>query len=452
VLGNIDQYSGRPTAYDAATKTVYVVDSSLNVYKWTLGTDTAWVLTNITSGFTLPANSTDITAIGIVNGVVYITVNTTNNAVAQLWRTTTTTTNEFRPVYATDKNTIKGGLTYIVGIPAADGSQTVIMWLMYDSTIAPIPAGKPMWFNPVTFQDTVIDPLTLTSPVNQIFVNNPVTFTWKDAGAGSLTTYRLEVCFDAAMTLPVAGYPIYTNNTTYMAGDFTTGTAYYWRVRVESALPGVSVASGATSLGTNPTMGMTSILSAVSNFTIKTEGNNNTIGIGDPNSVYPAKGAINVATSPVLSWGTVSGATYNIQIASDAGFNTVVDSKNGLTVAIYTPAAALKPSTTYYWEVQAVSNGIASDWVAFAFTTTSGVTTTTGGGGGNVTVTMPAITPTVIVTVPTQPQQSQPNIIVTVNPNTNNENKTPAWAWIVIAIGAVLVIAVIVLIVRTRRV
>jgi hypothetical protein len=90
--------------------------------------------------------------------------------------------------------------------------------------------------------------------------------------------------------------------------------------------------------------GVSSQLSAVHQFTIKTEGNNNSIGIGDPNSVYPAKGAIGIASAPVLSWGTVAGATYNIQIASDSGFNTVVDSKNGLTVAIYTPAVTLKPT------------------------------------------------------------------------------------------------------------
>jgi len=448
ILGTADQYAGRPTTYDGANKTVYIVDSSLNVYKWTLGTDTAWVLTNITSGYTLPDSATDITAIGISSGVVYITVNTTNNAIAQVWRSTNTTTNEFRAVYGTDKNSIKGSLTYITAIAAADGTQTEIMWLNYDPTIAPIPAGKPKLFNSVTFQDTVIDPLTLTSPVDQIFINNPVTFTWKDAGVGSTTTYRLEVCYDAAMTLPVAGYPIYTNNTTYMAPNFTSGTAYYWRVRVESALPGVSVASGATAIGTGVTLGMTSALSAVSSFTVKTEGNTST-GIGDTNSVYPAKGAVNISTSPVLSWGTVSGATYNVKIATDSAFNTVVDSKEGLTVAIYTPATALKANTTYYWEVQAVSNGIASDWVAFAFTTSSSVAPT---GTGTATVTQSVVTPTIIVTIPTQATQPQATIIVTIPTTGGDSGSTPAWAWIVIAIGAVLVIAVIVLIVRTRRV
>lgn len=73
-----------------------------------------------------------------------------------------------------------------------------------------------------------------------------------------------------------------------------------------------------------------------------------------PTLLTPANGATDQSTRPALTWTEVLGS-YSVQIATDAGFDNVVDSAVGLTVASHTPSAALDANTVHYWRVWAVN-------------------------------------------------------------------------------------------------
>ena len=80
-----------------------------------------------------------------------------------------------------------------------------------------------------------------------------------------------------------------------------------------------------------------------------------------PTLVSPVKNA-NASELPALQWSPVtdpSGVTYTLQIARDAGFNSIVVQKNGLTAANYqlTEQEKLNPTggdNPYYWRVMTV--------------------------------------------------------------------------------------------------
>jgi hypothetical protein len=438
-LGTQDRFKGRPTAYDAANKTLYTVEAgTLALFKWVLGSSTDWVDTKL--GIAPSAAITDVKYVSIVGGVLIMVVTTPTNADPQMYRNTSTVSPEYRAVPNSTKAVLLGAFNTGGPSAAADGSYNYNYTITLDSALSPLTLCKS---KAVSYNDTAIAPIVLTAPFDQIAVNNPVTFMWN--AAPSVTppvTYVIEVAYDSAFTQKLATYPAYTNNLTVIDSVFTTGKNYYWRVRVEAA-PGNTPAGAGT--------GLTSKWSETRSFTIKTIGSVS-MGIDNVDSVYPTRGQVGISTLPVLTWGIVPGAVYNIKIATDSSFSNIVDSKDGLTVAVYTPAKALDPNKTYYWQVQAVANGIGSDWVAFAFTTVAPPAPTVAPTVAP-PVTIPAVTPNITVNVPTQPVQPPQSVVVTVQGGGNTGNtSTPAWAWIVIAIGAVLVIAVIVLIVRTRRV
>jgi uncharacterized repeat protein (TIGR01451 family) len=74
---------------------------------------------------------------------------------------------------------------------------------------------------------------------------------------------------------------------------------------------------------------------------------------GAPALTFPANGAQNVPTQPAFTWNSVaSTASYFIEIATDPNFTNVVDNA-AVTTNSYTPAAALNPSTLYFWRVTA---------------------------------------------------------------------------------------------------
>jgi len=390
--------------FDAASKTIYATDG-IDIFTWVLGSSTAWAKVTAPTVSPIPAGATGV---DYVSGVYYA-----YSAAAGLQRNVG---NGWYAVPKTDGTDAKGaiGPGPVIIMAGTDGSYT------YE---VPFAAGKKF-----SYTDTLIKPIVLAAPANGAEINNPVTLNW---GAASVpgVTYEYTVAYDKDFTL-VAVNPTPTPNTTVMdvgpAAGLATDQTYYWRVRVKSV---------AASLDSK--------WSAAGNFIVKTMGND-FAGITDATRIFPSNGATGISTSPILTWGLVQGATYNVKIATDSAFTNIVDSKDGLTLAVYTPAVALEAGKAYYWEVQAVAGGIKSDWVASAFTTAVPVVPT-----ATSTATQPVVTPTFTVNIPTQPT---PTYTFQVPTTTAPAPTTPAYIWVIIVIGAVLVVAVIVLVIRTRRV
>jgi len=273
------------------------------------------------------------------------------------------------------------------------------------------------------YGDSVINGPATVAPAANAQVGGNADFSWKPATTVTTPHYDVQIAFDSGFTslyIPT-GYTsanfINLNSTVLANVPMVAGKQLYWRVRVSPGQPLTSQWSAGIAFTTATT-------------SVATQGLDQNRG--------PSSGAINVGLTPVITWGSVSNATYDFKLSTDPTFATTVDTKTGLVGTVYSPAAALKANTNYFWEVRAVSNGIAGDWVTSAFTTGSGnITppTTT----GPATSVAPPVQPTIIVTIP-------PNTVPVTPPT------TPAYIWVIIAIGAVLVIAVIVLIARTRRV
>jgi len=176
-----------------------------------------------------------------------------------------------------------------------------------------------------------------------------------------------------------------------------------------------------------------------------------------PNAPVPAgpalggtiTGGYDAALQPTFQWGAVPGATaFEFVLAKDVAMtDKVIDATGanalGVVTAYKLTGATLSYSTTYYWQVRAISATSQTAWCNVqAFTTMD-----------------KPVEPTTIV-IPTQEPAPTPTIVLpTPTVIVNNPTPTqaaekvvnPTYIWAIIIIGAVLVIAVIVLIVRTRR-
>ncbi len=264
---------------------------------------------------------------------------------------------------------------------------------------------------------------------------NNIYFTWVTYPSGVFNlVYDIQVSRDSGfvsniidsvstptvLTGPVLGTMyVYTS----AVSAFVPGQTYYYRVRLGS--------DGATKRLLSP-------WSPVVQFTVALPADVNQ-GINAEGRISPTNGKTDVSVTTPLLWGAVDGATsYELQLADNATFANA-EVATGLTSTVYTPKAALKAGTTYFWKVRAVSATGNSAWVASAFITAAAAPT--------VTAAPTQVAPVITVNVPTQAPITVTQIPAPVTPPV-----TPAYIWFIIVIGAVLVIAVIVLIVRTRRV
>jgi subtilase family serine protease len=101
-----------------------------------------------------------------------------------------------------------------------------------------------------------------------------------------------------------------------------------------------------------------------------------------PTLSVPSSGATGVSTTPTFGWTTVPGnAGYRIMVATSSAvlpIGSSVVTCSGCTIntitsaASYTPASALAVSTTYYWQVQALSStsGVYGTWSTVSSFTT----------------------------------------------------------------------------------
>jgi hypothetical protein len=77
---------------------------------------------------------------------------------------------------------------------------------------------------------------------------------------------------------------------------------------------------------------------------------------GDFTLTQPTDNATGLTGTPALTWVQSSDAAYyRVVVARDAALTDVVEKSDTLTATSFTPSTALKPGTTYYWQVNAVN-------------------------------------------------------------------------------------------------
>ena len=387
--------------FDPMTKTIYAVEhSSNNILEWTVGTSDSW---------TIAINNSDLpeilqgaygtfTGLSLVNGTWYITqgVNdsilpTAQQGHSQIYRSLDITDSSFDG-FAPVLNTTYDGL----GGMLAPGP---LVGIINNANGNPVYYGEVTQSNPPSgdyadhvmyFTDSLVVAPKTTAPIASASVATPVDFSWS-AVTGTSITYDVQIAYDTSFASNVldslySGTTSYTNTkaTQLNAVSLIAGKTYYWRVR--------ALKSGMPSNWSKAVQFTTQLTSAYES------------GLDVLGRISPANGATGVATNAALTWGTVDGATsYNLVLASDSAFTKVIDTQTGLTVNVYSPAAAFTPGTTYFWKVQAVSGTNTGNWVANAFTTAQMAASVLPGSTSVAPAVTTIINPTPVVTVNVAP-------------------------------------------------
>jgi len=252
------------------------------------------------------------------------------------------------------------------------------------------------------WEDPLATPVISLTPTDgaKIGTTGAVTLTWEALDGASL--YEISL-YRYCPQCPDEMLPVYVSDTddNYTSADtclivtgLDAGTKYYWKVRVAKEKPFYSKWSELRTFDTalGPVLNLCS----------------------------PSCGASDVILTTNFSWEAVPGATgYEVEIATNEDFDPVIASGTA-KVNAWAAAPELDYSTTYYWQVRAVKDGVVGAWSVCLFTT---------------------------MDEPAEPiAPVSPVVIPPV------EEITPTWIWVIIGIGGALVIAVIILIVNTRRV
>jgi phosphatidylserine/phosphatidylglycerophosphate/cardiolipin synthase-like enzyme len=221
-----------------------------------------------------------------------------------------------------------------------------------------------MWNDPAAFgpfQPLAPDAPTLSTPAaNATAVDTAAPLVWDRAAF--TTSYDVYLgTSSGAMTL-VANVPAELTNTPPLTYSWTppalqSGTTYFWKVVSRTFATPVNPALVAAS----PTRSFTTA--------------GTTAPPAAPSTPSPSDGAIQVGNTPTLGWSAGAlGTTFNVAFGPSNPPPTVA---TGLTTATYAPGA-LAPSTTYFWNVTAVSSGGTTPGPVWSFTTasTGGITPT----------------------------------------------------------------------------
>jgi hypothetical protein len=399
--------------------------------KWVIGTSTSW---NVAAGATF---SQPLVGLGYANGILYGINDTANVS----YRWITPTTYGIQAAWLSDTFALAGteDQTNMVNALVMCGCSNTL-WAR-QSVAAPNDI--------LSFSDLLVGAAgipTPTYPINNVVIpvnslsgaTNPFSFMWTvpTAAAPSATGYSFNVVvyLDQAGTIPYAGSSTvavapFSFVTGVVASSLgagtpfvgTPGVTYYWRVRTAAGVPELGSWSAMQSFSVQQLQAIVPVLSSPGN-----------------GSTLPA------SQNPAFSWNPIGGATsYSFQLSTDPSFATTIYSTTATSAGISLPATVtpLKPGTTYFWRVKALTPA-AGEWSTVANFTVAAQTT-----APVVTTNPPAPTPTLTVILP--PTTTTTIVIPPATTTTTEVN--PTYIWAIIIIGAVLVIAVIVLIVRTRR-
>jgi len=368
---------GYAVSGDPGENTIYAAAGS-GIYRFVVGTSTAW--TEIYGD--TDSNFWGIQAVGDTALYVGDRAAMVTGTLGGMMRSVNATdaVPEFEPV-ATGL-----GVADLNGLLASTGGN--VLWAIDQD-------AKSVW----TYKDTLATPVIQIAPADgaQVGTTGEATLTWEALVKGAeyeINFYRhCPQCPDEKIVI----LELTSADTCIIVTDGITGlvpgTTYYWQVRVAEASPLLSKWSDLRSFDT--------ALGAV------------------PDLCSPICGSQDIILTPNFSWDAVPGAaSYEVEIATNEDFSPVIASGTP-TVNAWAAAPELDYSTTYYWHVRAVKDGVVGAWSVCLFTT---------------------------MDEPAEVVEPGPPVVI------EETEITPMWIWVIIGIGGALTIAVIVLIVMTRRV
>jgi hypothetical protein len=228
--------------------------------------------------------------------------------------------------------------------------------------------GEVDWSFTTGGSGTPLNPPTLTQPANGATgISVPPTLQWTDPNSSPQeTSYKIRI-----MESGWTGYAYNTvsqNTTSVAQGGLKTNTTYYWNVQ--------AVGDGVTTTD-----------SAWANGGVDwsfTTGGSGPTTLNPPTLSQPANGATGVALQATLQWTDTNSSPqetgYKVRIMPSGGSYTTATLPQNSTGGI---VSGLSANTTYYWNVQAVGDGVTttdSPWanggVDWSFTTGGSVPTT----------------------------------------------------------------------------
>lgn len=181
----------------------------------------------------------------------------------------------------------------------------------------------------------------LTSPVaNAVDQEYDVTFTWNASDNVNSYTFQLSLTDDFS-TCELNKENL--TNTSFNVTNLKPSTSYFWQVNAVNG-------------------GGTSPWSSTGKFSTK--------ALNVPSLTAPLANSIISPNNVTFEWSSVSGVTgYNLQVSTKADFATLIINQENQTSTIFTQPELIH-STTYYWKVSSVKNGISSPWSASNMLTT----------------------------------------------------------------------------------
>ncbi len=315
-------------AFDVPNKTIYAANSTSTIsniiYKWTVGTDTAWVnWTNLADkgpiSFTNPvmgSYSPNISSLVLADdGTLYIRVPNTAGIASN--GATIPAGNTPQLLRCVDLTSAPSGRQTFVAIPQTDGTASD-----FNNGTFNLPSGKTTWvFTDATNQnntiyqiisnqltttqtgyptviksyiDILIGKPTVTAPQANARIGTTYNFAWNAILSNQQITYQVEIAaddqFNGRIVLPSGGPNNIPGQTTAASMNVTgliPGTQYYFRVCTMLPLP--------------------SRWSDTIPFIVR---------LGIPDQVSPVSGATNVPLTPAFQWPAVTDAdTYDFKLS-----------------------------------------------------------------------------------------------------------------------------------------
>jgi len=316
-----------------SNRTVYAASNTADggVYRFVIGTDTAW---GSIDG-TMPAG-TIFNGLTVIPGGTLYTVNYDSDGGME---------RSLNPTYALGPSfvTVTRGLE--------DGSTLSGLWQ----------SGQQLWsvdttnIRLMTFYDTLILPATQVSPddgtpgIGSLIdhtVRN-INLDWETLEGA--TIYQWQCDYETDFSSIPTGFEGTTTSSSVRLPALEPATTYYWRVRASAPVisPWSEKWSFTTSLETTA-------------IALKPES--------------PAAGASGVPIKPLFQWTAVAGANaYEFLVSRDADFSNPAIVRTGefaLPTNAWQCDVSLDYATTYYWKVRATSDSTHSVWSANGVFTT----------------------------------------------------------------------------------
>lgn len=217
------------------------------------------------------------------------------------------------------------GATWLQVNSGMTGESTNIWSLAVSGSYLVAGTWSGIWRRPLSEVCAVLPAPVLESPANNIIINPDLSrFEWTASNVEAL--WHLQISIDSSFSSISVDQKSYSSSFPYIGG-LANNTTYYWHVR--------AITGG----GTSPWSAMRRFTTVVS----------------APKLAFPAHLATGISNDPELTWYPSEGATsYRLRLST--GYEMILD-QSGITSTSYT-VKGLEDNTTYYWQVNAVSDGV----------------------------------------------------------------------------------------------